>query len=347
MNKLTQRVLLFVCIMAVSIANTQAQTIEDIKAQIVEETESMSKDELEAYLIKSAQQFKSVLAINALVGEMQKEQNGQDLGDDSDEDDTPYQLADRLAKDDFKISFTQEANQFTQGSIFRRQVVGKASHTDFEYEINKVYFEDGTVMTDKQDEMLAQRRLESRNPVDSVEISINYTYPLSLTEVKLSANEPQAIFQGDTIKLEKLDFNFARLTMGANTSEKLLKVTGKTKTGKVTTTKQTASGAPQPESTGKVLESFSEALDAVAAKIEDKKYATKQNLTDDLFNMLEKFYNEFQLETSDQRFWQGSFNANIDTLSIFIANDMNTENYTMTVPVTLDSSMLTTGEEEE
>lgn len=332
---MTQKIITFILLLFIASISMQAQTLEEMKEKILKEYENKSKEEIEEMIITSAKELKEGLEMMKLIQSTTFSQTSQDMGEAGTEEHKDFTLPKGWGYEAFaKNKVTQSADSLDTKIYIGQLVAPKQSK--IVYTIENVYLTDGTTLTPDQDEALYDYELSEYKHIDSITVTVGFIRPSAFAEVKLSASDPQAIVNDDTIKLTKLENNLVRIESPFSLSHMLLQAEGITKTGGYTTHNSSSTGTVENDQMIEFMPFLAESFDEVVLNIEQKKYNERQEIIDDLFVVGEKILNKSKsMPDKHNNYWQATFKANVDTLLLYLATENEANNYTCTYPVTL------------
>lgn len=345
--KKTTKLLFTILLTLACMPHAKAQSIEEVKEQILAETSHMSKVQMEEYLLKTSKGLKIAIEFNNYMNIPQQTLEGVDKGDTG--HGRPYVFPKKIPKDSIDISFIQTPIKILdkEGSSFNIRSHGMSALANLKYKIKKVFFKDGSTLTSQEDPHLNDAVMLDSKPAEQLEVDVTYNYPSEIKEVKLSLTIPFAIVNKDTIKLEQLDKNVARIRMSEKIISNLLKVTATTQTGDITNTEKASSGPLNFDETNQILQAMDTSLDKIVKKIKQNAYDNNEAIVDDLVALMMEAQEKLDTTQNSNAYWQGAFDANIASISIFLANKWQTETFTKNVQVIDDQSCKQDEEEGE
>ena len=136
--------------------------------------------------------------------------------------------------------------------------------------------------------------VETMQPIDSIRMIVNYNYPLNQRPIILSLENPISCFGNDTIKLVQIDKNEVIIAANDYTWNNLIGIQGITSTGRFIN-----SSSPKKQLSAEedsiINHLYTELIDQlylIKNKIEDNKYKTKEDLTND--------FSHFETRINDQ-----------------------------------------------
>lgn len=322
---------------------------ETILNQLNQALTAMSFGELEITLPKVIIQLKETFDHNSMNYVLNMATPSKNLDNKSNETFIPYQAPKPLTPDEFDIACIQEISAPSgapKRSIFNIQRSDLDKGSFLHLTLKTIYFQDGTKQTQKDDSLhFSHFSSTIITPADSITMELEYTYPEDTVEVILTAENPIAWMDGDSIKLERIDHNLVYFTMNQKTYSKLQDISAQSEKSSLRPIEQhTGLNMSLPFiQKSKIL---TDQLSQVSDKIKNKEYTEKESLKNILLQLADQYIDKDLISDLNRSFWRGSFNANVQTLKLIFATNMAKNTHTITLPVTQGESMLARTEEE-
>jgi|GEM_PF-6798463 len=246
---------------------------------------------------------------------------------------TRYTLPDILQKSDF---INMDVSQYLDypGSIIDIDLINDNDEYSLRYTLDSIYFNSGTSLAVGK-RSSGSYELSDMQIIDSIKISIDYTYTTDVSEVILTKQQAKATLDNGTIKLSKIDRNMAEYTISNELSYDHIITLAVTPSDNMVGTKSYSYGGMPANKQRKHYKKISKEVLTLAQKV--KSQNTDQ---DKLIGEIIKIAKRTEEPESDVRYHQAFFRGNIAKLALYFKADEATTKYSVTLPVKSDIGTL-------
>lgn len=289
-----------------------------------EELDSLSFDELKQNVLDTYAQYGLFHAFFS-----NKDSEPEDYEKEKEKNEAPFKLGTTYLKSHFEkgISFSQSL-AYPNSKLEISSEIRERDGEGITYFLDRIYYNDGS--SDSIDRSISRSFISDIRKIDSVRVTVRYRYATDIERIELSKSNNSVSYKGGTIKLKDLDKNYAQYVMSDTISGPYITTQALTKFGNIVGTNSTTSGSMPPERQAKKFDAIQKGLKAIATKVTDDKYKTKEDLIADIY----KAAASFQLEDTNEYYRSEYFYGNIETLYLYFAKNRTKEDYVFTFPVT-------------
>jgi len=326
MKKITYIIVFFSFLITACTSDADSKKIaEDI---LGDDLDSLSFDEIKQSIAEGYVQFSM---FNAFFGNT--------------DDDKPekYEESDERCEDFYTLSQVYNEEDFVQGVRFSQSLnypnsvlkidsdVKEADSDQITYFLDRIYYNDQT--SDSLDTSISSRHTLDMRKVDSVKVTIRYSYVTQLDEVELTASSKNVKYKDGTINVESVKDNYIQYVMSDNISKYFIVGQALSDLGKALDRSGYISGDLPPKEMKAKYEKGYKALEKIALKIKDDKYKTKEDIVKDIYKQV----SGLNLNTESGKYYRSEFYyGNVKGLIVYFAKERKTKEFTFTVPVTSD-----------
>lgn len=190
-----------------------------------------------------------------------------------------YELA--LNNIGFNQTFSRTYSQLRpDGQSLRRSNVDNP-----DFITKEIYFHDGTkhavVLNLKE-----SGRLNSLKTVDSMLVEVQYSYPVKTAVVSLNGKGDKGSYKGSTLKVERIQDNFVRVSMGKAAYKDFLEIEAFNKDGKLLSRSSYTKAPEGGEKIGVLLKDYQKILNGFLKRLEKKEYKDIAALQKDILEKM-------------------------------------------------------------
>ncbi|QJB32879.1 WG repeat-containing protein [Chitinophaga oryzae] len=162
----------------------------------------------------------------------------------------------------------------------------RKSHVDNpDFIVKEVYFHDGTKQVVELD-LKESKRLNSLKTVDSMLVEVQYSYPVKTAVVSLDGKGDKGSYKGSTLKVERIQDNFVRVSMGKAAYKDYLEIEAFNKEGKLISRSSYTKAPEGGENIGVLLKDYQKILDGFLKRLEKKEYKDIAALQKDILEKM-------------------------------------------------------------
>ncbi|SJZ66613.1 WG containing repeat-containing protein [Chitinophaga eiseniae] len=162
----------------------------------------------------------------------------------------------------------------------------RRSHVDDpDFIVKEVYYHDGTKQTVELD-LKETKRLNSLKTVDSVLVEVQYNYPVKTAVVSLDGKGDKGNYKGSTLKVERIQDNFVRVSMEKEAYKDYLEIEAFNKEGKLISRSSYTKAPEGGEKIGVLLKDYQKILEGFLKRLEKKEYKDIAALQKDILEKM-------------------------------------------------------------
>lgn len=319
-KKLLGLILIPLLLMLMLSCSSQKSRESSVLNDLIGETDSLSFDELKTLVITQASQASGMLSFFSAFDVDYDVREGDILEQERFSLDAPYTLDHILDH----VEIIQAVNY--PGS--RLKVRGLDSNMEFWVE--KIYYKNNKTESDINDSFSNDYYdLKDLQIIDSISLRIIYTYPTSQSIIELSSKNSKEKLTNGEVKLTKIDGNKVDYVIDNTLDEYFIRSQAMMKDGRIIGSRSSLSGDYPADKSARYYKKVVDELEKLSKNVADDKYETKEELLIEI----EKVASRIEPEESDKQYYRDFFSADVESLLLYFAEDMKTEEFSVTLPV--------------
>lgn len=310
-----------------SYSNNQENDLTD---EIVADLDSLSFEDGKAKFVKEYER------LMLLAGFFLNAEEDDDFKEYTHEEEKQYKtepitLSDKhYTEKDFKkgITITQWANQPYISYLRLDRDIDIQKGEEITHTLDTIFYKDGTQQS-PHEAIYGEYTINSFNPIDSIQLAINYTYRENLRTIVISEKEKSKVFEGGHIELDTIKNSLAKFTFDQAITSRFIDSQAKTKSGYMVGNHSSSQNSMQPEQINKVFDSFKQEFGKIANDIKEDKYTSKEKF----IAAVKEAVSGIEIPRDTLTYLSASYNGNIDEIHLYFAEKNHNKQFTITLPV--------------